>query len=227
MTPKTLFACSLAISALVLAPAVTHALPFVGQPSPVAGYAADDGTELWMPDDIVLSLEVYDVIGDNQGWESSFGFYWASDPTTLVTVFGPDDQFAPGDTSGQQAQIDFVRGIVIDADQLVLESLIPAGAGPIGFFAHLRSASTDLTLYSQAALNTAIAGEDAFASWRSDTIPGQYLLGVEFGQQQLALRVDLVRNVSPIPEPKAALVFLFGLLVVGIALRWRAPLPGC
>lgn len=233
MRPKTLFACSLAISALALAPAVTNALPFVGQPAPVADYGADDGTELWRPNDVVLNVELYDGLGDTAGWKSSFGFYRESNPANLITVFSAEDQYTTGDVRAQQALIDFARGIVIDydefldSDDLVLESIFTPGDGAIGFFVHLEAPSSELTLYTQAELNTAIAGQDAFATWPNETMPDVYLLGAEFGPQQMGLRLDLVYGVSAIPEPKAAVVFAFGFLVIGVALRRGAPLPGC
>jgi hypothetical protein len=229
MTPKNLFACSIAILGLALAPAVAHALPFVGQPSPYPGFGSDDGTELWDLGDAAMNVETFDYFGGVAGVESSFGFYRASDPTTLITIFSAADQDTSGDGSNPQtALIDFINGQVIDLDEMVVESIFTPGDGEIGFFLHVVSVSTsdELDLFTQPALNSAILGEDAFATWPSETDPGVYLLGAEFNAAELALRIDLVSSVTPaVPEPEAALVFTFGFLVIGAAIRRRDSLP--
>jgi hypothetical protein len=231
MTPKNLFACSIAILGLALAPAVALALPFVGESSPYPGFGADDGTELWDPTDVVISVEAFDYFGGVADVESSFGFYRASDPTTLITIFSAVDQDTSGDGSNpQMAVIDFTSGIVTDFDEMVVESNFTPGDGEIGFFLHLRNLSTsdELDLFTQAALNTAIGGADAFATWASDTEPGVYLLGAELDAAGLGLRIDAISGLtSPIPEPAAALVFAFGFLMVGAAIRRRDSPPSC
>lgn len=231
MRHTTLLSYSLAILLLAIAPALTHALPFVGEPSPIPGYGADDGTELWLPNSSIVSLEVIDFFGATTGVESSFGFYRASDPSTLITIFSAVDQDGGGNP--QSATIDFAVGVVTDNDQAVQESTFAPGFSAIGFYLELVTgpSSTDvLTLFTQAVLNDAIGGADAFASWESDTMPGTYLLGAEFEEAGLALRADIITDIRPvsalIPEPNAALVFALGFLVTGVAVRRRASQSG-
>jgi len=118
------------------------------------------------------------------------------------------------------ATIDFLNGWVVDDDDVVLQSIFTPGTESIGFYVQLESAAGVLTLYTEAALNP--GGEDAFATWESDSTSGFYLLGAEFGD--LGLRLDVVTNVAavPVPEPAAALAFGFGFLVTAAAVRRRA-----
>jgi hypothetical protein len=225
MTLKSLFVGALVISGLALAPAATQALPFVGEASPVAGYGADDNTELWLPLTQVLAIEIFDVFGGNPGVMSTFGFYRESDPTTLIPIFGPLDQAGVP----QQATIDFSLGFVIDDDEAALESVFTPGMSAIGFYMELVTGGGTALLYTQSALNTDFGGVDVFATWQNDIDPDLYLIGAENPldpTDTVGLRLDLASGLrattaSPIPEPSAALVFMSGLLITGAAIRRR------
>jgi hypothetical protein len=192
-------------------------------PSPVAGFDADDGTELWLPNEAVVAVEGLDFFGGFPAdFASTFGFYRSSDPSTLITIFGSDDQDTSGAGSDPQlATIDFLNGEVIDVDDLVVESVFAPAMEPIGFFLNILDLTTsdELTLHTQPTLNLSIGGADAFGSFRNTTDPDVYLLGAEFDAASLLLRVDLVDGINPIPEPAAALAFATGLVVVAVGLR--------
>jgi hypothetical protein len=212
----------------------------VDQPAPFAGFGADDGTELFIPNEQILAIEVRDLTDWIPGYTSTLGFYSASDPATLIPVFGGSD----GLTSGRQvAVIDFENGRVIDADASldsgVLEIHSPFGAGrnSIGFYLTIVDPfGAEFTLYTEPTLNTLVGGADLFASFPGDPASGQYLLGAEIPTRMglVPVRLDLLRGlspsaalspvstaVSPMPEPASEALFVAGLLVVGIAIGSR------
>lgn len=224
MKISTFLALTLGITLVAAVTSVADAAPLlVGQPSPVDGFGPDDGTELFLPEEAVVGVEGIDFFGTLPSFESSFGFYRSSDPTTLITIFSADDQdFSGTGDNPQLAIIDFLNGLVIDADEVVLEGEpFDPGMGAIGFFLTIEDTATgdELTLFTEAERNTVIGGLDAFASFRSNTEPNVYLLGAELESEQLILRIDLLDGVSAIPEPGGMALFLVGAMVVGTRIR--------
>jgi hypothetical protein len=134
------------------------------------------------------------------------------------------------------AVIDFENGRVVDADAyldggvLKADSLFDAGTSRIGFYLTIADSSgAEFTVYTQPTLNTLVGGADVFASFPGSRSSGQYLLGAEISTPLgvLPLRADLLSGlsrssaVSPMPEPASQILFVTGLLIVGVALWAR------
>lgn len=187
----------------------------IGSPSPIPlQFAPDDGTELFLPDGAVLSTEIFDAIGSFT--DSTFGFYFASDPSTLIPIFEATDIAPPS----QSAAIDFGTGTVVDADLGALQNIFTPQAGAIGFY--LDTPLTG-TIFSEGALN---AGGDQVGTYAFLTDDQVYLLGFETPDgTKLALEIvsglTAVRPGALVPEPAAAASFGVGMLIFGAAVRRR------
>lgn len=163
----------------------------------------DNGTELFLHGTSALSVEIFDLFGTLLPTGSRFGFYFASSPSTLITVFDGFDQ-----TPTQSALINFNLGRVTDVDAGALQSLFTPQAGPIGFFLQTPGTSSS-TLYTQAALNP--FGLDLAATFPSLSDPSFYLIGFETARETV-LAFELVGPLQPVPEPSTMLLVGAGLL---------------
>jgi len=192
----------------------------VGSPSPLpALFGADDGSELFEPSGVVLSMEIWDAIGSFT--DSTFGFYYADDPTELIPIFEPDDIAPPV----QSAAVDFSGGRVWDGDEFRVQNTFTPKDEFIGFYIDSDALGT---IYSEGALNA--SGDEQVGTYALHVNPAIYLLGFDNGiDKQLA--IEIVSGVTPVaservgsavPEPTAAASFGVGLLVVGAALRRRS-----
>ncbi len=198
---------SLAAGAIMLAAQAAMAVPM---PNPAPGiFGEDTGGAYAQPGPALFAFELFDLADGI----TAFGFHFASDPGTLIEVFGADD-VGPG----QSAAVDFAGGIVGDLDASALQAsfaptLVP---GPIGFWIDLGG----FTLFSDAALNGGldVAGifpvlgdPSAIGVTFSDPTPGG--LGV--------LSLDVIAGASAItvPEPTSLGLLFAGSLACGA--RWR------
>ncbi|MBW2281616.1 MAG: hypothetical protein JRG82_12810 [Deltaproteobacteria bacterium] len=160
----------------------------------------------------MLSFEITDLLGPT--FVSEFGFYYASDPGTITTIFSADDQ----GPAAQVGAIDFVTGIVHDADAGVVESVFTPAAGPIGFVFSFdldpaAPGGEQQTAFSQTALN---GGLDLVGTYASLAIPLDTLITLEFEGDTFA--IELTQGVEPIPEASSVISLCAGLLIVGMAL---------
>jgi len=170
-------------------------------------WADDDGTELFIPGDLILSFEAWDFGDELTG--SSFGFFFGSYPGSLITIFGPEDEATDWDP--QVAVINFDTGVVWDFDDGVVQSVFTPNPGDsIGFFF---SSMLSGTLYTVASMNTPVF--DAAATFPSLSAPTVYLVGFEWiGIGTVAFEV--VSCVTPVPEPGTLLLFGAGLVSIGV-----------
>jgi hypothetical protein len=201
--------------------------PIRAAPLPPPGFGPDTGDELFSPQSQALGLEVLDV----GGGVSSFGFYFASDPSNLIVIFAPSDQIPPPlppALSIESAIIDFGAGRVLDLDESlasgtqVIESTFVPKSGEIGFWYGFPG----VTLYSQSALN---GGADVVGTFPFIGKPGT-LVGFEFpgfGDLSFYL-IDGVQPVGPIgvPEPASLLLAGVGVGAIGGFARRRRERPG-
>jgi len=176
-------------------------------PDPV-NYAADseDGYVL-----VSNSVAVFEALDSFAG---SFGFYFASDPGTLITLFAEDDQ---GGT--QTAAIDFGAGGVFDSDDGFAPQAAFTGSvapGPVGLW----YSAAGFTFYSDPALNggTDFAGTftllgDAFTTLVTFE---EASLGI-FSMNVLQGVLPVSAATAPVPVP-AALPLMLSVLGAG-ALR--------
>ena len=209
------------------APQVALAL-YVGQSSPLPGFSADDGTELWIPEPDVFAVELFDVGVPSTTVLSAFGFYFADDPSVVIPIFSMADQDLGG--GDQLAVVDFVAGTVLDVDESiaagteVFEASFTPVAGPLGFFYVLQSTDPnnafEVALFTQSALN---GGVDYFGTFRSMSAPDEYLIGADGAGVDLML--NFIGGISPIPEPVSGVLFAAGGLVVALTLRKTARRP--
>lgn len=215
-TTGAAMAAVFALSVLVVQPAVAVD---VGSPSPVPSlFAADDGAELFEPSGVVLSMEIWDAIGSFT--DTTFGFYYADDPTELIPIFEPDDIAPPV----QSAAVDFSGGRVWDGDEFSVQNTFTPKDEFIGFYIDSDALGT---IYSEGALNASAA--DQVGTYALLVDPSIYLLGFDSDVDK-RLAIEIVSGVTPVadqrpgsavPEPTAAASFSVGLLVIGAALRRR------
>jgi len=72
-----------------------------------------DGTGLFDPGNSLLNVEVFDFRARDVGNPfvgTRFGFYYASDPLNLITIFDPND------SETERTIVDFANGKVIDQE---------------------------------------------------------------------------------------------------------------
>jgi MYXO-CTERM domain-containing protein len=188
-------------------------------PNP-AVYAPDnDGSGLFLYGQPTLSVELFDY-GDAAalGTGLEFGFYFAGNPGTRITIFDSTD-FTPNPLPNppvQLAGINFATGRVGDLDAGVIQDTFTLIANtPIGFY--LESPSLlGVPLFTQALLNP--GGQDYSGAFRRLDSPFTYL--ISFALPSVGtISLNLVGPVSPVPIPGAAGLWLLGM--AGLALFRR------
>ena len=201
----------------------------VPNPNP-ALYGPDiGGSGLFSPsDDRVLGFELFDfaenLLGANSGFE--FGFYFGSDPTTLVPIFEATDNST--DSTLQRALVDFTIGEVIDRDEGLLQGTFTTSAEDIGFF--LRHSPSSILLFSEAALNP-LGGEDLAGAFPEIGFLDSFLIGFAVpddggGVTPWAYSLVYPISPSPIPIPGAAGLWLLGIAGLGLFRRRLARKSG-
>ncbi len=199
--------------------AAALALSFAGAASAVPsipGFEADDGAELFTPNDTVISVEIFDL-GDLLGNPYEFGFYFGSDPNNppdQITIF---DETDVGAANSAIAFIDFDAGFVFDVDEGALQDLFSPTAGPIGFWL----ATGGNTFYSEAARNP--GGADVVETLQQTANSENYLIGFEialFGNDIL-LGLEFVGGLTAVTVAEPMTLGLFGLGLIGVAYARR------
>ncbi len=218
-----------------------QAIPIANPAPAIAG--DDDGSSVFLPDDVVVSIEILDLgpllIGDpfpaGGFGGTEFGFYYYDDPSNRITIFDDTDQNPDPGGAGddpQLALINFLTGEVLDSDEGTVQSAFTAFADtPIGFYITLSDDLVDFfsfsfnTIYTQASLNP--DGEDMAAAFPLLSNPG-YLFAFgatsPFGAgNTLLLNLQVAVNVSAttVPAPPALILLLGGLLQLFIVRRRR------
>lgn len=192
----------------------------VPNPNPAA-YGPDiGGSGLFSHGDRVLGFELFDfaenILGAGSGFE--FGFYFGSDPTTLIPIFEASDN--SNSPTLQRAMVDFTNGEVVDRDESRLQGSFSTSVEDIGFF--LQHSNSGITLFSEAALNP-LGGEDLAAAFPEIGFLDGFLIGFAVPDQggATAWAYSLVFPVSPsqVPIPGAAGLWLLG--IAGLALFRR------
>lgn len=193
----------------------------VDNPDPATWADDIDGSGWFDPTyALLIGVEFYDIDEHLFGRGSSLGFFFASDPATVITIFDGDDMF----TSGVQvAGINFLSGQVLDLDEGSSVQDVFSGSGSIGFALTLGDVlgfalGVD-TLYSVPSMND--FSEDLFGAFPriSSLQQDEYLLG--FG---LADPVNIgtvapmyyayIDGITPVPEPGTFLMLGAGCLLL-------------
>lgn len=176
----------------------------------IIGSPGDDGTILFIPSQPVFTVELFDAGMGN--YPSAFGFYYQSDPSSLIAIFGTEDQDPDpnGANSIQQvAQIDFSSGHVYDVDDNnAIQSTFTPGLSPVGFFYGLDLSSIGggaILLFTDPSLN---GGIDAAATFPTGS--GPYIIGFEYLNQPVSY--EIISGVSPVPIPSTLLLLCSGLI---------------
>lgn len=183
------------------------------------------------PDNLVVAVEAVDLgprapvpPGPFDG--SDFGFFFASDPTTLIEIFDRTEQNPdPGGpaSSPPRARIDFAAGEIVNpvgpgpADD-ILKNVFTPGNGKIGFYLtpdpNLQAlvGASPGTIYSIPSLNP--AGEDLIGIFPAFAFDKTFLLGFGQGNPVFPYAYHAVVGVTPAPEPGTLLLTVLGILVV-------------
>ncbi|KPK36926.1 MAG: hypothetical protein AMK70_00625 [Nitrospira bacterium SG8_35_1] len=195
-------------------------------------YGADDGTEIFMPAQQFLGIEIIDVLGGLPGL-STFGFFFegsdVNDISNRYTIFDTYDQDTnPADAPGLQvAIIDFASRNVFDADDqnFLINPLLSVqdtfnGSGNIGFFLDVNISDGAFTLFSVPELNN--GGKDSMATFPVLSSPQDYLLGFEEPVTGTFLGFNLMNGITPSPVPEPGTIILMGTGLLGLfSLRRR------
>lgn len=197
---------------VVLAVPSAHALPVNPDPST---FGADNGARLFRTLGSSLSVEFFD---GGYAFGSAFGFYYNSTPSSLFTIFGPDDQDTSGGLS-QVATIDFVNGVVYDYDEslangsTVVETVFAPQNDLISFFFLV----SNTLLFGDNNLNA--GGADLSAVF-PELMGGGYLIGFENPVTSAPLSYHYISGIEAVPEPSTIFLTIIGLLGLSFG-KWR------
>lgn len=188
--------------------------------NPLPGFLNDDiqDSGLFRHGNSALSIEYFDRLDTppppSPG--SEFGFYFGSDPSTLIPIFGVDDTTPVPITNGQQALIDFNLGRVFDLDAGGSNPFTPMGGGYIGFYLTVPTVTGPVTLFTQALLNP--GGQDVAGTF--PFISNPTALAIAFGTPSTGyLSIHAIQPLAAVPIPGAAGLWLLG--ITGLALFRR------
>lgn len=237
---------AIVITLLLTAASAAWSLPLTNPAPSILGNDIG-GSGLFSPGNVSVGIEILDlgplltgsqasVFPANGFGGAEFGFYFANDPTTRVTIFDSLDQNpdpgGPGSVA-QVALIDFLTGEVRDEDAGVQQSAFAAGSSyPIGFYLTLAQDMVNFfglgfdTIYSESYLNP--SAEDMSASF--PLLDGSGFM-LAFGAvnpfsatgDSLIFGASIATGITPVtvPEPGTA-----GLLLLGSAmLLWLRRRP--
>ncbi len=186
-------------------------------PDPLS-FADDNGSELFYPSNSVFSIELLDL-GSYVGFPSSFGFYFASNPSALISIFEPEDSGG----SDQLALVDFVAGEVADLDEGIVQDTFTPGLGAIGFFYEIDATAAggpQIVLFTQTSRNN---GSDVSATFPSFTEENLHVLGFELfdddTQMFETVSYNLVGNIDPVPEPSTLMLLCMGFIGIWFVKR--------
>lgn len=204
---------SRSIGRAVIAGGALLACMHAAQAAPIApptGFEPDEGTSFFLPNDSVFGIEIVDAGG------ATFGFYYALDPSTRVTVMDATDTGAPG---SQRASINFLTGLVFDVDALAPQNTFTVENDAIGFFLTL----SGVTYFSDATLNP--IPFDTFSAFESSVDPDLWAVAFDLPTIGVVYTARLVgvSPVSAVPEPSALLLLVSAfpaLVIIGLRRRF-------
>lgn len=174
-----------------------------------------DGTGLFDPFNSVLNIEIFDFAEQitSGRFGTQFGFYYGSDPSTLIPIFDS------GDNTFESASVNFGSGIITDPNDIFDVLTFTPQAGSIGFYTTAPFVGTRFTQASENGGVDFSAAYPVFGTLPNGTpLIDAYLIGFTITPGVISpLYASVTGPLTPSPIPLPGTFFLLLTGLAGVA----------